>query len=401
MMYGVLPYRGFEIENVQDISYFTSDPDIASVEPVPVIVPQTQYASYNGMRLGQYVNTVSPFRPNYIEAPNVDVDIAVVDHAIFRTHPDLNVAGTSTNCFSYVGTNCYPPSHDHGTLVAGIAGARDNLAGVVGAAPGARLWSMAACGKSGTTTNCASPIVTMFNYITANAAIFEVATMSLGAQCAPLDQDCSDENPTHPAQEAAMDAAVAAGVTVLVSAGNEGTDATSSFCDVASAICVSALADTDGKCGGLGQSFGPFSFGGQSRTQRDDQRAYWSNFGPNVDIMASGSDLFLGGTLSTARGFPHTSIINTQTLLPFIGGSTFGGYGTFGGTSEATPWVAGAAAALKSLHPSWTPAQIKADLQTNGIAQNAACNTSTGIGGLKNNPNSGSSEKILNLAAID
>src|SRR3954447_16176620 len=70
----------------------------------------------------------------------VDANVAVLDSGIDATHPDLNVVG-GTNCFADgVGVGVDPEGH--GTIVAGVIGARDDRAFVVGVAPGVRLWSV-------------------------------------------------------------------------------------------------------------------------------------------------------------------------------------------------------------------------------------------------------------------
>src|SRR5206468_7731729 len=76
----------------------------------------------------------------------VDADVAIVDTGITRV-ADLNVAG---------GYNCSTSNHGawrdvygHGTHVAGTVGALDNGSGVVGVAPGVRLWAVKILNDSG------------------------------------------------------------------------------------------------------------------------------------------------------------------------------------------------------------------------------------------------------------
>src|SRR5262245_19118224 len=78
----------------------------------------------------------------------VNVDVAVIDTGIYA-HSDLNVVG---------GTNCttsgkgYSDGNGHGTHVAGTIAAKDNNLGVVGVAPGARLWAVRVLNNAGSGT---------------------------------------------------------------------------------------------------------------------------------------------------------------------------------------------------------------------------------------------------------
>ena len=69
----------------------------------------------------------------------VDADVAIVDTGI-AFHPDLNVAG-GYNC-STSDRALWRDREGHGTHVAGTVAALDNTIGVVGVAPGARLWAV-------------------------------------------------------------------------------------------------------------------------------------------------------------------------------------------------------------------------------------------------------------------
>jgi subtilisin len=78
----------------------------------------------------------------------VDVDVAIIDSGIDLDHPDLNVnVAKSVNCSggSPMKSSCTSGGDDdnnHGTHVAGTVAALDNGTGVVGVAPGARLWAV-------------------------------------------------------------------------------------------------------------------------------------------------------------------------------------------------------------------------------------------------------------------
>ncbi|MGH3659247.1 MAG: S8 family serine peptidase, partial [Micromonosporaceae bacterium] len=68
----------------------------------------------------------------------VDVDVAIIDTGIDLDHPDLNVhAAGAKNCST---GRTADDGNGHGSHVAGTVGALDNADGVVGVAPGARVW---------------------------------------------------------------------------------------------------------------------------------------------------------------------------------------------------------------------------------------------------------------------
>jgi subtilisin family serine protease len=117
-----------------------------------------------------------------IDDYRVDVDVAVIDTGVDFEHPDLNVVG-GVNCSGGWPWNssCAPggdDDHYHGTHVAGTIGAIDNGTGVVGVAPGARLWAVKVLNSRG--SGYTSWIVAGIDWVAANAEIIEVANMSLG-----------------------------------------------------------------------------------------------------------------------------------------------------------------------------------------------------------------------------
>jgi subtilisin len=241
----------------------------------------------------------------------VDVDVAVIDTGIDLDHPDLDVVG-STDCTN---ESSGPPwsrkaeclaggddDHGHGTHVAGTVAALDNDLGVVGVAPGARLWAVKVLEANG--SGSYAMVIAGIDWVAANEGTIEVANMSLGGGFSQ-------------ALNAAVAGAVGVGVTMVVAAGNSDADSANySPASEPTAITVSALADFNGLAGGGAAA--------TCRTDVDDTFADFSNWGDlTIDIIAPGVCI-----LSTVPG---------------------GGYDTFSGTSMASPHVAGAAALLRSM----------------------------------------------------
>ncbi len=249
----------------------------------------------------------------------INVDVAVIDTGI-SSHPDLTIQG-GVNCST---GKSYNDGHGHGTHVAGTIGATNDSIGVVGVAPGARLWAVRVLNNAG--SGSWASIICGLDWVTANKGIIEVANMSLGGSGS--DGGCS----SHPLHQAICNT-VNAGVTVVVAAGNESDNAANhvpaAYDEV---ITVSALADFNGAPGGGAAA--------TCRSDVDDTFADFSNYGADVDLIA-----------------PGVCILSTWTS---------GGYNTISGTSMASPHVAGAAALYKAANPGASPGQVKTALQSAG-----------------------------------
>jgi subtilisin len=222
--------------------------------------------------------------------------VAVIDSGVDHLHPDLNVV------FNLGFNNpSYGDQAMHGTHVAGIIGAMDNNFGVVGVAPGAPIWNLRVLDANG--NGAASDIIAALQFVATQVNQVPVINLSLGAF-----------PPPDPFMDAAVTYCVNQGQVVVVCASNESIDVVNeSPAGVPAAICVAALADSDGLPGGLG----PITIAGA-----DDTFADFSNWGTLVKLAAPG--------------------VNILSTLP---GNSYG-YET--GTSMSAPHVAGIAARIQS-----------------------------------------------------
>jgi subtilisin family serine protease len=246
----------------------------------------------------------------------VNSTIAVIDTGIDLNYQDeLNV----TYARNFVpGELTADDGEGHGTHVAGTIAARDNDIGVVGVAPGARLWAIRVLDSQG--SGAVSTVISGVDFACQYPGQVQVINLSLGGGISP-------------ALNSALRRCVSAGITVVVAAGNSTENAAlSSPANESSVITVAALNDTDGRRGGLGAA---------NKYGSDDRFASFSNFGDVVDVIAPGTSI-----LSTTRG--HT-------------------YATLSGTSMATPHVSGLAALILSQYPGASPQAVR-----DAIVQNAS-----------------------------
>lgn len=304
--------RGFAARGPVPVG-LAMDPRVLFVESDLPVRAFAQIIPTGVNRIGADRNPVARIDGN---DQRVDADIAIVDTGVDLDHPDLNVYRNE----DFSGTRPDgDDDHGHGTHVAGIAAAVDNDLGVVGVAPGARIWALKALDSEG--AGYLSDVIKAIDYVTAHAAEVDVVNLSLGGQGSSQ------------AFRLAIQNCVRAGVVVVAAAGNESADIygpdgmfdtgddfiPAAFPEV---IAVSALADSDGHPGGLGPA---------TAEGADDTLARFSNFsrtggtellvaspGKAIDLAAPGVDIY-----STLPG---------------------GRYGKMTGSSMAAPHVAGAAA---------------------------------------------------------
>lgn len=270
--------------SARQLEALLDDPQVEFLEEDQVVTIGAQTVTPGIVRVGGTLTNA------YATGATVDADIAIIDTGISLTHPDLNVF---RNVSFVSGVKNGNDDQGHGTHCAGIAAARNNTAGVVGVAPGARLWAVKVLNRNGTGTM--SGVIKGVDYVKTHAGAIEAANMSLGG-------GNSD------ALNLAIKNATDAGVVFAVAAGNAAANAaTTSPANSPNVLCVSAIVDTNGTAGG----------GGPATTYgADDTFATFSNFGTVVDIAAPGVDI-----LSTYKG---------------------GAYALMSGTSMASPHVAGA-----------------------------------------------------------
>lgn len=238
------------------------------------------------------------------------VKVAVLDSGIALSTPGLSQKVIAYKDF----LSSHQPLPDHGTQSAGIIASDFDVAtGIRGVAPNASLIVGRVCQMGSCDT---AAIRKGISWAVEQGA--QVISMSFGGGGDPV-------------MNAAITAAVNQGVVVVSAAGNNGCQTMTSrginrFCKQG---VISEIYSASFTIPGL-ISAGAID---QSRA-----RASFSSWGPNLDLMAPG--------------------VSSVTYDPI--GPTNG----FGGTSAATPYIAGVAALVLSVNPLLTPVQVQAILQS-------------------------------------
>jgi serine protease len=237
-------------------------------------------------------------------------DSYIVDTGLLLTHQEFG--GRATWGATFTGDNNNNDCHGHGTHVGGTVGG--TLYGV------AKKVSLVAvkvlnCGGSGSWEG----VIGGINYVAQqhqNKGRPSTANMSLGGGY-------------NQAVNNAVEAAVRAGVVMVVAGGNSNADACN-FSPASAELAITVGATDVGTSGGA---------------QRDI-RSSFSNFGECTDMWAP-------GTMITSAWIGSNNAIRTIS-----------------GTSMASPHVCGVANLILHEHKSWNPAQVEAHMieeSTKGI----------------------------------
>ncbi|MCF7500919.1 S8 family peptidase [Pseudoalteromonas sp. L1] len=229
----------------------------------------------------------------------------------------------------------------HGTHVAGtVAAVTNNGEGVAGVAYDAKVVPVRVLGKcGGLTSDIADGIIWAsggsVSGVPANANPADVINMSLGGGGA-----CSSTT------QNAINQARNNGAVVIIAAGNS-NDNSANY--------------NPGNCNGVVNV---------ASVGRNGGRAYYSNFGSNIDVAAPGG----------AQSFANDSEGVLSTHNSGANGPSSDSYHFTQGTSMAAPHVAGVAALIKQKKPSATPDEIESILKSTTRSFPATCNNcGTGI----------------------
>jgi len=294
-----------------------------------------------------------------LSARGAGTRVCVIDTGIRADHVMFTGRIDAAAGWNYYSNNSNTnDDNGHGTNVAGIAAGGDGFSvsfGTCGSlpfqgvAPGATIIAVKVCSAGGSCPT--SAIVAGINRCASTGTPggqADVINLSLGG--GQFSGTCDAD-----ASAAAANNAVAAGVTVIAAAGNNGfANALGSPACGSQVIAVGATYDSNfPNCHDTNSSFTWCLNAQCTSTCTDnsilqDNRVCFSNRSVNLDVTAPGSVIW-----SASRA----------------GASSVAGYS---GTSQASPHVAGLASLIIGMDPSLTPAEVRQIIRDGAIDKGAA-----------------------------
>jgi hypothetical protein len=201
----------------------------------------------------------------------------VIDSGVDLTHPDLKVDVARSLSF-VTGITSVQDGYGHGTMVAGIIGAKNNGSGIIGVAANATIVALRVLNDSGSGTLTA--LIKAVNHVVTYGKAGDVMNISIGASASStLDN--------------AIKNAAAKGIYVSIAAGNSSSDCSTSSpqrVNAPNVYTVSAM---------------------------DNNKNFYvaSNFGAPVDRSAPGIQV-----QTTAKGGGYTQGTGTSFAAPHVAG---------------------------------------------------------------------------------
>ena len=331
-------------------------------------VQETQMTTA-GQALKAHIGLYSPNTAEDQGFNGSGITIAVLDTGVddpggpLTTHSHLpnavgapGVPGLSIDAFNNLVTTANPDDEQgHGTAVAGCAlGRGTTLGNNRGVAPAANLFDcrIVPPGSGGSTMS--SNIQQVVDWLTWNGNTVSppvrVANISFGSNCQSSGS----------ALTASIEALVSSGVVVCVAAGNGNS-------------CAVIPAGWGGPCtGGIGsiavatRAITVAAASNENTVNRNnDVIANYSRTGPGIGLSPKPDITAYGNQCSISCATPGacTSASTTVIRAPLRNSTT--SYTDFGGTSAASPMVAGASALIIETNPAITPAAVKNLLMSN------------------------------------
>jgi subtilisin family serine protease len=319
----------------EEVRALRADPEVAFVSP-----DRLMHAARVPLSANETVPTgvarIGAAGPAGVHPPS-GAPVAVLDTGIDLSHPGL-VAHPGANC---IGSGL--PEDDsldsHGTLVAGVIGARNEGSGVVGVAPGTELYAVKVLAADG--AGSVDDVICGINWLTANAAGLGIRVANMS-----LSRDIQSA-----ALHLAIQRSASTGIVYTAAAGNSAQDVAHEIPgEYPEVLTVTAMSDTDGAPGGAGPPCG---------LEGDDRLATFSNYATRPQEIAHVVAAPGVCIESTAQG---------------------GGLGMLDGTSASSPHVAGVVAVCMGeagrpgpcadMSPAEVIEQARAEAAANATPQN-------------------------------